>query len=53
MMTTKKMQDFFYKDKLEAAREQIENLTDKLILVYGVGASLVCRGDILDRKSVV
>lgn len=46
IMTVRKLADFFYSEKIESARRQIEAAPDGLILVYGVGASLVHPGDI-------
>lgn len=46
VMTTHSLADYFYRDKIEVARELIENVKEGNILVYGVGASLVCRGDV-------
>lgn len=46
IMTTKNLADYFYPDKIKSARELIEKTTDGPSLVYGVGASLVCDGDI-------
>ena len=40
VMTTHSLADYFYRDKIEAARELIENVKEGNILVYGVGAPL-------------
>lgn len=47
IMTTRRMEEFFPEDKLKEARGIIQKVPSGLILVYGTGASLVCRGDIL------
>lgn len=61
-MTTKRLRDFFYEEKLLKAAEAISSVKSGNVLVYGVGASLITDGDILivvditrweDRKSVV
>ncbi len=46
IMTSKSLADYFYTDKIDSARELIAETTDGASLVYGVGASLVCDGDI-------
>lgn len=46
IMTTWRLRDFYPAEALQAAREKIDTVTDGLVLVYGVGASLICRGDI-------
>lgn len=47
IMTTRRLEDYFYKGKLEAARDSAAAVKDGVVLIYGVGASLVCRGDVL------
>ncbi len=47
VLTTKKLQDFFIQEKIDEAKNTIDNLKEGLILVYGVGASLITRGNIL------
>lgn len=47
IMTTRRLEEFFPEENLQAARCRIKALDSGIILVYGVGASLVCRGDIL------
>lgn len=47
VMTTRRLEEFFPPENLEAARRQIDAVDSGIVLVYGVGASLVCRGDIL------
>jgi hypothetical protein len=39
--------DFFIKEKMEEARRSAERLERGLVLIYGVGASLISEGDIL------
>ena len=47
VMTTRRLEEFLPPENLEAARRQIDAVDSGIVLVYGVGASLVCRGDIL------
>lgn len=47
VMTTRRLEEFFPPENLDAARRQIDAVDSGIVLVYGVGASLVCRGDIL------
>ena len=47
IMTTYRMEDFFPRERLAAAREEIDRVSDGLIVVYGVGASLVAPADML------
>lgn len=47
IMTTYRMEDFFPWERLAAAREEIDRVSDGLIVVYGVGASLVAPADVL------
>lgn len=47
IMTTYRMEDFFPQERLAAAREEIDRVSDGLIVVYGVGASLVAPADML------
>lgn len=47
VMTTRVLQDYFYAEKIEAARAEIARVEAGLVLVYGVGASLVHPGDVL------
>ena len=47
IMTTYRMEDFFPREQLAAAREEIDRVPDGLIVVYGVGASLVAPADVL------
>lgn len=46
IMTNRKLEDFFYKEKLDAVKAQLAVSDKKRILVYGVGASLLTRGTI-------
>ena len=45
ILTVRKLQDFFLKDRLEAARTKAAK--GKRVLIYGVGATLVTEGDVL------
>lgn len=47
VMTTWELKDFFPAENLAAARAQIEKVPSGIVLVYGVGASLVSSGDVL------
>lgn len=47
IMTTRRLEDFFPSEHLETARREIEERKSGILLVYGVGASLVEKGDIL------
>lgn len=47
IMTTRRLEEFFPKENLARARNQAARAETGIVLVYGVGASLVCRGDIL------
>ena len=47
IMTTYRMEDFFPQERLAAARAEIDRVPDGLIVVYGVGASLVAPADVL------
>ena len=47
IMTTYRMEDFFPREHLAAAREEIDRISHGLIVVYGVGASLVVPADVL------
>lgn len=46
IMNTLNVKDFYVEEKMEAMRKSVQN-TKGLVLVYGVGASLICRGDLL------
>lgn len=45
-MCHKKLEDCFCAEKLQKARRQIEETAEGVILVAGVGASLITRGDV-------
>ncbi len=45
-MCHKKLEDCFLESRLEKAREKIQRTPEGIILVCGVGASLISRGDI-------
>lgn len=47
IMTTWRLEEFYPTENLERARNKINSIPSGIILVYGVGASLVCEGDIL------
>lgn len=47
VMTTWELPDFFPSENLAAARKQIAEASSGVVLIYGVGASLVCQGDLL------
>lgn len=47
VLTTKKLIDFFNHDAIRIAQSKIDLTSNGIILVYGVGASLITRGDIL------
>lgn len=47
IMTTRRLEEFFSTEKLEEARCQLAKMESGIALVYGVGASLVCKGDVL------
>lgn len=46
IMTVRKLADFFYPEKLIQARQMADEIPEGLVLIYGVGASLVHPGDI-------
>ncbi len=46
IMTVRRLEDYFYSDKLEAARKEAEAVERGIVLIYGVGASLVHPGDV-------
>ena len=47
IMTTRRLEEFYPAENLEGARHKINDIQSGIVLVYGVGASLVCEGDIL------
>lgn len=46
IMTIRRLKDYFYQEKMEAAKKEIESVVQGRILIYGVGASLLHLGDI-------
>lgn len=46
IMTNRSLKDFFYPEKIAAVRAEINAVSNGVILIYGVGASLVHPGDI-------
>lgn len=46
IMTTRRLEEFYPLENLEEARRRIDSACSGIVLVYGVGASLVCDGDI-------
>ena len=47
ILSTKELNEFFIKDNLDVFRKKIDSVAKGVILVYGVGASLITSGDIL------
>lgn len=47
IMTTRRLEEFYPSENLEKARRRIDCIQSGIVLVYGVGASLVCAGDLL------
>ena len=47
IFTTRRLEEFFPEAGLASARRNVETIAGGIVLVYGVGASLVCRGDVL------
>jgi len=47
IMTTRRLEEFYPSENLEEARRWIDQVQSGIVLVYGVGASLVCTGDVL------
>lgn len=47
IMTTRRLEEFYPVENLTKARSSIDCMQSGIALVYGVGASLVCEGDIL------
>lgn len=47
IMTTRRLEEFYPVENLDKARSSIDHMPSGIALVYGVGASLVCEGDIL------
>lgn len=46
IMTVRRLRDFLYETKIEEARQRIDAVAEGLVLVYGVGATLVHPGDV-------
>ena len=46
IMTVRTLKDFFYEEKLTEARRKVQEHNNGIVVVYGVGASLVYPGDI-------
>ncbi len=46
IMNTKVLSDFFKEEDIEKVKLEIENINSGIVLVYGVGASLIYDGDI-------
>lgn len=46
IMTVRTLKDFFYEEKLTEARRKVQEHDNGIVVVYGVGASLVHPGDI-------
>jgi mannose-6-phosphate isomerase class I len=47
VLSIHKINDFFDIEKLQRMRDAVNGITEGLVIVYGVGASLVNKGDIL------
>ena len=47
IFTTRRLEEFFPEEGLASVRRDVEAVAGGIVLVYGVGASLVCRGDVL------
>ena len=47
VLTTKELSDYFVDEKIEKMREMIDGVNEGLIIVCGVGASLITQGDVL------
>jgi mannose-6-phosphate isomerase class I len=47
VLSSRALEDFFKADQLSAARKRVEARAEGLTLIYGVGADLVGRGDLL------
>lgn len=46
VLTTKKLSDYFIKEKIDSMRRAIEQIETGIVLVYGTGAALITTGDI-------
>jgi mannose-6-phosphate isomerase class I len=47
VLACNELEEFFEPDLLAAARRDVERARDGLVLIYGVGAELILRGDLL------
>lgn len=47
VLSCHRLEEFFDAPRLDSARAQVQNTREGLVLVYGVGAALVARGDLL------
>jgi len=47
LLTTQKLSDYFVPGKMSVMRQNIDAVKEGIIIVYGVGASLVAEGDVL------
>ena len=47
VLSVLKLEDFYDHERLMALRREVETVTEGLVVVYGVGASLVMKGDVL------
>lgn len=47
IMTTRCLRDFFYSDKILEVKNKLDNMQEGKVLIYGVGASLICDADVL------
>lgn len=47
IMTTRRLEEFYPVENLDKVRSSIDCVQSGIALIYGVGASLVCKGDIL------
>lgn len=46
IMTVRCLKDYFYPEKIAAAQEKIRSVSQGIVLIYGVGASLIHSGDV-------
>jgi len=47
VLSTHTLEDFFDKTKLEILKEKVKSSSSKTILIYGIGASLIAKGDVV------
>ncbi|MGN0297666.1 MAG: class I mannose-6-phosphate isomerase [Lachnospiraceae bacterium] len=47
IMTGHPLMDYFYPEKIAAAQKEVDDISEGIVLIYGVGASLIHSGDIL------